>query len=173
MPNAQRLFAVGGIVREGQESGRFRKGVEVLGGLTAGKVYIGCRPDHEITTPHSETYLFDGPHPAGNPGVQIEKIRPVNKGETVWAMGADTVCKIGHLFNNNTLDFGCRVAVGGSCVAQARFIKATEGESQKKLGEVTTEIERAGKRTEYIQKRLDKVTTDDEGIAAELSEGEL
>lgn len=111
----------------------FRKGVEVLGGLTAGKVYIGCRPDHEITTPHSETYLFDGPHPAGNPGVQIEKIRPVNKGETVWAMGADTVCKIGHLFNNNTLDFGCRVAVGGSCVAQARFIKATEGESLKNL----------------------------------------
>lgn len=45
--------------------------------------------------------------------------------------------------------------------------------TQKKLGEVTTEIERAGKRTEYIQKRLDKVTTDDEGIAAELSEGEL
>lgn len=43
----------------------------------------------------------------------------------------------------------------------------------EKLGEVTTEIERAGKRTEYIQKRLDKVTTDDEGIAAELSEGEL
>jgi len=38
--------------------------------------------------------------------------------------------------------------------------------TQKKLGEVTTEIERAGKRTEYIQKRLDKVTTDDEGIAA-------
>ncbi|OKZ57874.1 MAG: hypothetical protein BHV97_02290 [Clostridium sp. CAG:349_48_7] len=28
--------------------------------------------------------------------------------------------------------------------------------TQKKLGEVTTEIERAGKRTEYIQKRLDK-----------------
>lgn len=45
--------------------------------------------------------------------------------------------------------------------------------TQKKLGEVTTEIERAGKRTEYIQKRLDKVTTDDDGIAAELSEGEL
>ncbi|MDD6141428.1 MAG: NADH:ubiquinone reductase (Na(+)-transporting) subunit A, partial [Bacteroidales bacterium] len=120
-----------------------QKGVDALAKMTAGKVYVGCAPDAELSLKGCDVNTFAGPHPAGNVGVQIEKISPVNKGETVWAMGADTVCKIGHLFNNNTLDFGCCVAVGGSCVAQARFVKATEGESLRNLldGNLQGEVE--------------------------------
>lgn len=40
--------------------------------------------------------------------------------------------------------------------------------TQKKLGEVTSEIERAGKRTQIIQRKLDKVTVDEIGAGSEV-----
>lgn len=44
--------------------------------------------------------------------------------------------------------------------------------TQKKLGEVTTEIERAGKRTQIIQRKLDKVTVDENAIEGNVDRGE-
>ncbi|HAJ82212.1 MAG TPA: NADH:ubiquinone reductase (Na(+)-transporting) subunit A, partial [Zunongwangia profunda] len=38
-----------------------------------------------------ELHKVSGPHPAGNVGVQIHKIDPVNAGERVWVVGADHV----------------------------------------------------------------------------------
>ena len=33
-------------------------------------------------------HKVSGPHPAGNVGTHINKIDPVNKGETVWTVNA-------------------------------------------------------------------------------------
>ena len=63
----------------------FEKGVAILAKLTQGKVYVCCREDSVVETPYSETFVVKGPHPAGNAGVQIANIKPVNKGEIVWS----------------------------------------------------------------------------------------
>ena len=47
---------------------------------------------------------FDGPNPAGNVGVQINHISPINKGETVWTLRAEEVIFIGRLFNTGRVD---------------------------------------------------------------------
>ena len=41
--------------------------------------------------------------------------------------------------------------------------------TQKKLGEVASEIERAGKRTQIIQRKLDKVTVDEIGAGSDVA----
>ena len=57
---------------------------------------------------------FDGPHPAGNVGVQINHISPVVKGETVWTISAEAVLFIGRLMNTGHVDLTRTVAVTGS-----------------------------------------------------------
>ena len=122
----------------------FNKGIEILSKLTEGKVYIGCR-GNLIETPHSESYLVEGPHPAGNISVQIEKIKPVNKGETVWAVTGDVVTKIGHLFNKGTLDFSCTLAITGEGITSPCLVKATEGADIKNIigGNLSIPVEEA------------------------------
>ena len=58
--------------------------------------------------------VFDGPHPAGNVGVQINHTAPVNKGEVVWTLGAEEVIFIGRLFNKGQVDLTRIIAVAGS-----------------------------------------------------------
>ena len=58
--------------------------------------------------------VFDGPHPAGNVGVQINHIAPVNKGETVWTIDPQAVIFIGRLMNTGRVDLTRTVAITGS-----------------------------------------------------------
>lgn len=70
---------------------------------------------------------FDGPHPAGNVGVQINHIAPVNKGEAVWTIDAQAVIFIGRLFNTGRVDLTRMVAITGSEVKKAAYCKLKVG----------------------------------------------
>ena len=70
---------------------------------------------------------FKGPHPAGNVGVQINKIAPINKGEIVWTIGAEEVIFIGRLFNKGKVDFTRTVALAGSEVKNPSYSKVVLG----------------------------------------------
>lgn len=111
----------------------FRKGVKILAGLTTGSVHIGCRKDNAIETSHSVTTVFEGPHPAGNAGVQIANTIPINKGDVVWTIEPETVVKIGRLFTNGVVDYSCIVAITGELIKKPMFIKSTEGASIESL----------------------------------------
>ena len=73
------------------------------------------------------TTAFKGPHPAGNVGVQINHIAPVNKGEIVWTIGAEEVIFIGRLFNKGKVDFTRTVALAGSEVKNPSYSKVILG----------------------------------------------
>jgi Na+-transporting NADH:ubiquinone oxidoreductase subunit A len=73
------------------------------------------------------TTIFKGPHPAGNVGVQINKTAPVNKGETVWTIGAEEVIFIGRFFNKGKIDFTRTVALVGSEVKNPSYSKVVLG----------------------------------------------
>ena len=103
------------------------KGVEVLNGLTAGKVYIGVREGQSIDAPGAEVTTFSGPHPAGNAGIQAANIKPVNKGEVIWTMDIVTLARIGELFTTGKVSHDTVVAITGEMVQQPRYVKTVMG----------------------------------------------
>ena len=103
------------------------KGVEVLNGMTDGKVYIGIREGQDLETPGAEVTTFVGPHPAGNVGIQAANTVPVNKGETVWTMDIITLARIGELFSTGKVSHDTVVAVDGEMVQQPRYVQTVMG----------------------------------------------
>ncbi len=103
------------------------KGVEVLNSLTDGKVYIGIREGQSIDAPGAEVTVFDGPHPAGNAGIQAANTVPVNKGETVWTLDIVTLARIGELFTTGKVSHDTVVAITGEMVQQPRYIQTVMG----------------------------------------------
>ena len=102
-----------------------KKGIQVLKSLTSGDVYLGCCPGNVIDSDH--TVVFDGPHPAGNAGIQAANIRPVNKGEVVWTTDIITVMRIGKLMSTGKVDFSTIVAVTGEKATKPQLVKCIAG----------------------------------------------
>ncbi len=118
----------------------FQTGVDALTKLTDGKVYLGIKSG-EISnlfsnTANVEKYEFSGPHPAGNVGVQINKIKPVNKGDVVWTLNAADVIIIGRLFETGTYNPVRIIALSGSEINQPQYYKTLLG---TKVSELTKE----------------------------------
>ena len=103
------------------------KGIETLSLLTEGKVYLSVPKGSGITSDIAEVTEFEGPHPAGNVGVQIAAIKPVNKGETVWTLNAVCASRIGKLFTTGTADYSATVAVTGPDAANPHLIETSAG----------------------------------------------
>ena len=103
------------------------KGVEVLNGMTDGKVRIGVREGQSIDAPGAEVTTFVGPHPAGNVGIQAANTVPVNKGETVWTLDIITLARIGELFTTGKVSHDTIVAVTGEMVQQPRYVSTVMG----------------------------------------------
>lgn len=117
------------VVKE--EFSAFQTGINALTKLTKGKVYLGIRAG-QISSPFKNTanvekYEFQGPHPAGNVGVQINKINPVNKDEVVWTLNAANVTIIGRLFEKGVYDATRIVALTGSEVEKPSYYKVLSG----------------------------------------------
>ena len=102
-----------------------KKGIQALKSLTSGDVYLGCCPGNVIDSDH--TVVFDGPHPAGNAGIQAANIRPVNKGEVVWTTDIITVMRIGKLISTGKVDFSTIVAVTGEKATKPQLVKCIAG----------------------------------------------
>lgn len=114
------------FVIKGQEKD-FQTGLDALAKLTEGKLYVGLKKGSAVKVSNAEVVEFEGPHPAGNLSVQINHIKPVNKGETVWAIRPDDVILIGRLFNTGVADFTRLIAVTGSELDKTGYIKAIAG----------------------------------------------
>ena len=74
-------------------------GFEVLKKL-CNKVYLGLKAGEKSileAVEGVEKRYFAGAHPAGNVGVQIHHVCPVNKGEKVWTVAIQNVAIIGRL----------------------------------------------------------------------------
>lgn len=118
------------FILNGQEAD-LQTGFDALAKLTTGKVYLGISPktsNKGLREAKNVTITeFQGPHPAGNTGVQINHIKPVNNGETVWTLRAPDVAVIGRLFNKGIVDLTRTVALTGSEVKQTGFYKMLIG----------------------------------------------
>ena len=116
------------FVLKGQEAD-FQTGLSALAKIA--KTYLGVSV-HQTSSALTgakdvAVTVFDGPHPAGNVGVQINHIAPVNKGETVWTVDPQAVIFIGRLFNTGRVDLTRTVALTGSEVLKPAYCKLKVG----------------------------------------------
>lgn len=103
-------------------------GADLLSKVTSGKVYISTRNDSSIEIPASATHIIiEGPHPAGNTGVQAANIAPVNKGEVIWTLDIVTLARIGRYVMTGAADWSTVVAVTGSEVKEPKLVKTSIG----------------------------------------------
>ena len=109
-------------------------GFDVLRRLTDGKVHLSYSADGQKPQVQGvELHAFKGKHPAGNVGVQIHHIDPVNKGEKVWALNIQDVAIIGRLFLTGKVDYTRVIAVAGSCVAEPKYYRVVAGASVESI----------------------------------------
>ncbi len=111
----------------------FQKGVNVLAKLTEGGVHLGLNAQNTasplLKVKNVKINKFLGPHPAGNVGIQIHKIAPINKGEIVWYINPQDVTIIGKLFDKGIFDASRIVALAGSEILKPQYYKTTIGAS--------------------------------------------
>jgi len=118
------------IIKDNEDE--FKKGIDVLSRLTKGQIHLSIDANY----PACKTYLnagdikihkFSGPHPAGNIGIQIHHIDPLNKGEVVWYISPFDVIRTGRLFLNGRLDNTIVLALTGSEVLKPAYCKTILG----------------------------------------------
>jgi len=115
------------VLHDQQED--FQKGIHVLSKL-APKVHLSIAAKDSSFLSNvggAEIHRIKGIHPAGNVGVQIHHIDPVNEGETVWVVNAEDVAIIGRFFTSGTFDPSRTVAVAGPVVNKPSYLKTRIG----------------------------------------------
>jgi Na+-transporting NADH:ubiquinone oxidoreductase subunit A len=116
----------------------FQAGLDALIKLTDGKVHLNVNDDNSPAKVFTEAKgvqinRISGPHPAGNVGVQIHHIDPINKGEIVWVINPQEVVIIGKLFVDGKFDATKVVALTGSQVKTPKYFKMLIGSSVSNL----------------------------------------
>ena len=142
----------------------FQKGIDVLAKLsenvtvTADASFKGF---FEKVT-NADVVGVSGMHPAGNVGVQIHHLNPINAGERVWVVNPEDVVNIGALFATGEFSAQRTVAVVGSSVKNPQYYKATIGASIPALME-TVKVEDEGQKRYINGDVLSGTATSPEG----------
>jgi len=119
------------VVLKGSET-EFSTGMQVLSRLTSGKLFLGL-PAHKAVAPlfekvkGAEIRYFEGPHPAGNVGVQIHHVSPINKGDIVWTLSPQDVIILGRLFTEGVYRPDIVLALAGSEVIRPQYFQVRKG----------------------------------------------
>jgi len=121
----------------------FKSGISALRKLTAGTINLilnGRGDSSELLKRVSDVEVshFSGPHPAGNVGVHIHHLNPVNKGEIVWFVNLQDVPAIGRLFEEGVYRHDRMIALTGSEVLHGRYYKVRSGASISPLVQENT-----------------------------------
>ena len=116
-----------------EQMGDFQTGLTALSKIAKTYLGVGQHSSFEHMS-NVEITVFDGPCPAGNVGVQVNHIAPVNKAEVVWTIGDPTVVLfIGRLLNTGKVDLHRLVALTGSEVKQPAYVNMLVGEELQTL----------------------------------------
>ena len=123
------------IILENQKE-EFKNGIKILAKLTSGDVNI-CVDKNSSSFINKldgvNIHTINGPHPAGNVGVQIHHIDPINSGEIVWTLGAEDVANIGRYFNTGIYNPVRTIAVSGPPVKYPQYYKTISGTELNKI----------------------------------------
>lgn len=123
-----------GMILKGNEAA-FQKGLDVLSKLTSGSVHLGLDASKEgaaagyAACTGVEKHWFDGPHPAGNVGIQIHHVAPIKGSDKVWTLGVQEVISIGKMFMTGQYNAERVIALTGSELVAPKYVKTYQGAS--------------------------------------------
>ncbi len=122
---------------EGEEK-TFQTGIDALAKLTDGAVHLNIHAEQTqsktvLEAQNVSIHKFKGVHPAGNVGVQIHHISPINKGEIVWVIRPQEIVFIGRLFQKGIYDLSRKIALCGSEIKNPCYVKTTLGASVRNI----------------------------------------
>ena len=104
--------------------------VTALSKLTEGSVHISVGKNSNSPLANLQNVVVhkvSGPHPSGNVGTLINKVDPINKGETVWTVNAQDLVIIGELLLTGKFNAERIVALAGSSVKKPRYFRTKIG----------------------------------------------
>ena len=94
-------------------------------------VYVGLKAGNKAAEfaalKNCTLYTVEGPHPAGNVGVQINNVAPIAKGETVFTVNIQDVAIIGKLFTKGIIDMERLVALTGEMAYEPKYFRILPG----------------------------------------------
>ena len=120
------------LIIQGKEAA-FQAGINALSKLTSGSVHVsieGGRADLSDalkSVANAKVHQFNGPHPAGNVGIQIHHIAPMKKDEVVWTLDLAGVISIGQVFLEGKVSNERVIALTGECVSERKHYKVVSG----------------------------------------------
>jgi Na+-transporting NADH:ubiquinone oxidoreductase subunit A len=158
------------VLSEDDNKESFKCAVEVLSKIAP--VFLGISPKQSesdfFSQMNATINVFDGPAPAGNVGVQINHIYPINKGEIAWTLGAEEMLFVGRLFRNGHVDFKRCVALAGSQVKNPTYAQMYVGQQLSTLLE--GRIEDGHNRIVNGNVMTGRKSTEDDFLAAHATE---
>ncbi|WP_462317803.1 Na(+)-translocating NADH-quinone reductase subunit A, partial [Marinilabilia sp.] len=117
------------FIMTGKEN-EFQAGIDVLKKL-CDNIHIGINDEAAskvfTNTKGVELHRFAGPHPAGNVGIQIGQVMPINKGDLIWTIQPQEVASIGKLFSTGKPDFDRTIVVAGSEIKKPAYFHSRLG----------------------------------------------
>lgn len=110
----------------------FQQGLDIITKLTEGVTHLNVdgktNPSPVFSNAKGvQINKISGPHPAGNVGVQIHHMDPLNKGEVIWTLTPQDVLTIGRFFKTGQYDASRIVALAGSMVLKPKYYRVTAG----------------------------------------------
>ena len=108
-----------------------QSGIDAIAKLTSGKVQVVTSSDAGVfgSLKNCEKHTVSGPHPAGNVGVQIHNIEPINKGEQIWVINPQDLAAMGSFLRTGKFDGSRSIALTGSEVKAPQYFNVVLGSS--------------------------------------------
>lgn len=119
------------VLLRAEDKDALQAAVHVLKAISGGPVYLSTREGdaHPALSglQGATVHTFSGPHPSGDPGVQINLIAPPSAGGKVLYIHAWDAAAIGRLFLTGKVDGERVYAAVGTGVVKPRFVRTLAG----------------------------------------------
>ena len=110
------------------EKAEFQAGIDALAKMCNVHLCVGGNSKSFFNEVKGlEIHKVTGKHPAGNVGIQIHHINPINQGERIWTVSPQDVVIIGRLFLHGKYEATRVIALAGSEVEKPQYYKTKQG----------------------------------------------
>ena len=125
----------------------FQLGIDLLNKLVDQPVFLGVEKifsDYFGSIEGVHHYTVQGPHPAGNLSLHIQKLCPLNMGERIWTVNAEDVANLGRFISSGIFCSRRTIAVSGNAVEHPKYFQTNIGADLqpflKKVGTIKEKI---------------------------------
>ncbi len=122
----------------------FQFAIDVLNKLSSGGVFLSLKDggNSQLSSlKNAKINHFKGPHPAGNVGVQIHHLNPINKGDVVWTVSLQGLAAIGKFVRTGEYDVSKTIALTGSSCTETGYFKVNSGAAVESIIDQRTSTE--------------------------------